>query len=76
MMDSLLYSGGMAGMMNTIWLIICAMIFGGAMQSTGLLKKIAEPILKYAKSTGNLIATTAGLSLIHISEPTRPERIA
>ena len=60
MMDSLLYSGGMAGMMNTIWLIICAMIFGGAMQSTGLLKKIAEPILKYAKSTGNLIATTAG----------------
>ena len=26
----------------------------------GLLKKIAEPILKYAKSTGNLIATTAG----------------
>ena len=30
------------------------------MQSTGLLKKIAEPILKYAKSTGNLIATTAG----------------
>lgn len=60
MMDSLLYSGGMAGMMNTIWLIICAMIFGGAMQSTGMLKKIAEPILKYAKSTGNLIATTAG----------------
>ena len=60
MMDSLLYSGGMAGMMNTIWLIICAMIFGGAMQSTGLLKKIAEPILKYAKNTGNLIATTAG----------------
>lgn len=60
MMDSLLYSGGMAGMMNTIWLIICAMIFGGVMQSTGLLKKIAEPILKYAKNTGNLIATTAG----------------
>ncbi len=60
MMDSLLYSGGMAGMMNTIWLIICAMIFGGVMQSTGILKRIAEPILKYAKNTGNLIATTAG----------------
>tara|TARA_B100000963_G_scaffold212551_1_gene185208 strand:+ start:9689 stop:11182 length:1494 start_codon:yes stop_codon:yes gene_type:complete len=60
MMDSLLYSGGMAGMMNTIWLIICAMIFGGVMESTGILKRIAEPILKYAKNTGNLIATTAG----------------
>ncbi|MEC9303034.1 MAG: Na+/H+ antiporter NhaC [Bacteroidota bacterium] len=60
MMDSLLCSGGMAGMMNTIWLIICAMIFGGVMQSTGILKRIAGPILKYAKNTGNLIATTAG----------------
>ena len=60
MMDSLFSSGGMAGMMNTIWLIICAMIFGGVMQSTGILKRIAGPILKYAKSTGNLIATTAG----------------
>ena len=60
MMDSLFSSGGMAGMMNTIWLIICAMIFGGVMQSTGILKRIAGPILKYAKNTGNLIATTAG----------------
>jgi len=60
MINNLLTTSGMAGMLNTIWLIICAMIFGGAMESTGLLKRVAEPIIKYAKSTGSLIATTAG----------------
>ena len=57
---NLLKSGGMFGMLNTIWLIICAMIFGGILEATGLLKRIAEPIINYAKSTGSLIATTAG----------------
>jgi NhaC family Na+:H+ antiporter len=50
----------MAGMLNTIWLIICAMIFGGAMEATGLLRRVSEAIIKYADSTGSLIATTAG----------------
>jgi len=56
----LLKSGGMYGMLNTIWLIICAMIFGGILEATGLLKRIAEPIINYAKSTGSLVATTTG----------------
>ncbi len=33
------------------------------MESTGLLKRIANPIIKYAKGTGNLITTTAGTCL-------------
>jgi len=60
MINNLLSTSGMAGMLNTIWLIICAMIFGGAMEATGLLKRVAEPIIEYADSTGSLIATTAG----------------
>jgi len=60
MINNLLSTSGMSGMLNTIWLIICAMIFGGAMETTGLLRSIAEPIIKYADSTGSLIATTAG----------------
>ncbi|MBT3571538.1 MAG: sodium:proton antiporter [Flavobacteriales bacterium] len=60
MINNLLSTSGMAGMLNTIWLIICAMIFGGAMEATGLLRRVAEPIIKYADSTGSLIATTAG----------------
>ena len=60
MINNLLSTSGMSGMLNTIWLIICAMIFGGAMEATGLLRSGAEPIIKYADSTGSLIATTAG----------------
>lgn len=53
-------SKGMEGMMNTIWLIICAMIFGGAMEACGLLQKITQSVVKLIHSTGSLIATTAG----------------
>lgn len=53
-------SKGMDGMMNTIWLIICAMIFGGVMEACGLLKKITDTVVRFVKSTGSLIATTAG----------------
>lgn len=53
-------TGGMEGMMNTIWLIVCAMAFGGVMEVCGMLAKITNSVVKLAKSTGSLIATTAG----------------
>lgn len=58
-LDDLLSTGGMYGMLNTIWLIICAMCFGGVMESTGKLKKISSSIIQYAENTGSVIATTA-----------------
>jgi Na+:H+ antiporter, NhaC family len=58
--NELLSTKGMAGMLNTIWLIVCAMCFGGVMEACGLLHKITSYIVKLAKSTGSLIATTAG----------------
>lgn len=58
--EELLTSKGMKGMLDTIFLVICAMCFGGAMQAGGLLKKISNSIIKYAKDTGSLIATTSG----------------
>tara|TARA_B110000091_G_C13349980_1_gene283905 strand:- start:32 stop:520 length:489 start_codon:yes stop_codon:yes gene_type:complete len=48
----------MNGMLGTIWLIICAMIFGGVMENTGMLKRITQSIIGLAKTTGSLIATT------------------
>ena len=60
MINNLLSTGGMYGMLNTIWLIICAMIFGGTMEATQLLRRISEPILQLANSKGSLVATTAG----------------
>lgn len=58
--NKLLVTRGMAGMMNTIWLIVCAMCFGGAMEVSGLLQKITKTIIKNVKSAGGLIATAAG----------------
>ena len=46
--SSLLKSGGMLGMFNTLLLMFCAMTFSGSIESTGLLKRIGEPIIKYA----------------------------
>ena len=60
LINNLLNSTGMKGMLSTIWLVICAMSFGGAMQETELLKRISDPIIKHAKSNGSLIATTSG----------------
>ncbi len=60
LVNSLLSTSGMAGMLNTIWLIISAMIFGGIMEAAGLLQRITASVIKMANSTGSLIASTAG----------------
>ena len=58
--EGLLSSGGMFEMLKTIWLIVSAMIFGGVMEKSGMLKRIAEAVMSLVKSTGSLIASTAG----------------
>ncbi|MDP4984854.1 Na+/H+ antiporter NhaC [Pseudoalteromonas tunicata] len=57
-MDSLLSGGGMAGMLNTTWLIMIALLFGSVMEKVGLLEVFVKSILKVAKSTGSLITAT------------------
>ena len=56
--DELLSRGGMAGMLNTIWLVVTAFSFGAILEHLGMLKKFVESILASAKSTGSLIAST------------------
>ena len=60
MVNELLTSSGMYGMLGTIWLIISAMIFGGVMENAGFLDSIATIILKKVNSTGSLVTSTAG----------------
>lgn len=55
LLDNLVSTRGMAGMMDTIWLILCAMIFGGAMTACGMLRSFLEAIFR------QLIRTRAGL---------------
>ncbi|XQW86659.1 Na+/H+ antiporter NhaC [Thalassotalea piscium] len=56
--DELLSRGGMSSMLNTIWLVICALSFGAVLEHLGMLKKFVQSILSAAKSTGSLIAST------------------
>ncbi|WP_202844898.1 Na+/H+ antiporter NhaC [Luteimonas saliphila] len=57
-LDDLLSRGGMSSMLNTVWLIVCAMGFGAVMERTGLLERMIRSVLKAARSTGSLIAST------------------
>ena len=56
--DALLSRGGMISMLNTVWLIICALGFGAVMEKTGLLERMIRSVLARARSAGSLIATT------------------
>ena len=58
--NELLSTSGMRGMLDTIWLILSAMVFGGVMEAGGLLLRITRPIMKMAKSTGSLVSSTVG----------------
>ena len=63
LLNELFSSGGMQGMLGTVWLIICAMVFGGLMDAIGALQAISHAFLKWAQTTFQLIAGTAASSL-------------
>ena len=63
MLNDLVATSGMAGMMPTIWLIICAQTFGGALTATGQLKDLMRIVLRFVKGTASLVASTVGTSL-------------
>ena len=62
-LNDLFSSGGMQGMLNTIWLIICAMVFGGVMDAIGALSRISKALLSLATSTFGLFASTVASCL-------------
>lgn len=62
-LNDLFTSGGMKGMLGTIWLIVCAMVFGGVMDAIGALSKITDALLKMATSVFGLFASTVASCL-------------
>ena len=58
MLTELVATRGMAGMMNTIWLILCAMCFGGAMTASGMLASITSVFVRFMKNTVSMVAST------------------
>lgn len=58
--DDLLSSSGMYGMLGTVWIIFAAMMFGGVMEKCGMLKRIAEAVISFVNNAGSLVAATVG----------------
>ncbi|OIQ24036.1 Na+/H+ antiporter NhaC [Lacinutrix sp. MedPE-SW] len=62
-LNDLFSAGGMSGMLGTIWLIICAMVFGGVMDAIGALSRISRALLSLASTTFGLFASTVASCL-------------
>ena len=58
-LDELVSTNGMAGMMPTVWLIICAQVFGGVVTATGVLRDVMQLLLYFVRGTASLVASTA-----------------
>ena len=59
-LDSLLPTKGMEGMLWTIWLVLCAMVFGGIMQAAGFLDRLTRALVSLARSVLGLVSSTLG----------------
>lgn len=61
--NDLISTRGMSGMMDTIWLIICAMCFGGAMTAGGMLASITSVFVRFTKKCVSLVSSTVATGL-------------
>lgn len=62
--DALVATRGMSGMMDTLWLIICAMCFGGAMTAGGMLESITRFFVRFARGRLSMVGSTVGAGLL------------
>jgi NhaC family Na+:H+ antiporter len=62
-LNELVSTGGMAGMLNTIWLILCAMCFGAAMVASGMIESLTQVILRWVRSRVSLVGSTVGTGI-------------
>lgn len=75
LLNDLFSSGGMAGMLGTIWLIMCAMVFGGIMDGIGALHRITQSLLAMVTSNTGLFAST-GISCIVLNTTASDQYLA
>ena len=67
-LSELLKGKGMSGMLGTVWLIFCALTFGGIMDAAGFLNTLTHALLKFARGTAGLIgATLASCGILNLT---------
>lgn len=57
-LNELVSTGGMAGMLNTIWLIICAMCFGAVMVASGMIESLMSLVIRWVRTRLTLVGST------------------
>ncbi len=62
-LNSLISTGGMVGMLNTIWLILCAMCFGSVMVASGMIESLTSVLFRFVHNRFGLVSATAGTGL-------------
>ena len=62
-LNELVATRGMAGMLGTVWLILCAMCLGGAMSASGMLESITSLFVRLAGRLSTMVASTVGCGL-------------
>lgn len=62
-LNGLISTSGMAGMLNTVWLILCAMCFGAAMLASRMIESITGVILRWVRSRVSLVSSTVGTGI-------------
>ena len=62
-LDELISTGGMAGMLNTIWLILCAMCFGASMVASGMIESLTQVIVRWVRNRVSLVSSTIGTGI-------------
>ena len=56
--NELIATSGMQGMLNTIWLVLCAMCFGGVMAGSGMLSALTQLFARFVYRTSSIVAST------------------
>lgn len=62
-LNELVSTGGMTGMLNTIWLIVCAMCFGAVMVASGMIESITRVVISWVRSRVGLVSSTVSTGL-------------
>jgi len=62
-LNDLVSTGGMTGMLNTIWLILCAMCFGAAMVASGMIESITRVVISWVRTRLGLVSSTVSTGL-------------
>ena len=62
-LNELVSTGGMAGMLNTIWLILCAMCFGATMVASRMIESLTQVIVRFVRSRVGLVSSTVGTGI-------------